>query len=349
MMQPAEQPFMSVIVCTYNGERVIGCAIESLLAQDYPDDRYEIIAVDDGSVDRTSEVVQKYPVRLVRHDSNLGLAASRNSGLAHMKGDIYVSFDDDCVVSPRWLRELALGYQEDDVAGVGSLIEEPATLRGIANRFMAAAGSGNPASLRLGASRNPLRRFVAYLIDQLSNDQPSSHIYQVRELNGATSTFPVETLRTVGGWDASLRAAEDTDLCNRIAKACPELRFITVSTARVIHDPSMSLRRFFSRPYYRGIDTLRYYRRNGIMPPVFPIPLAWVAGTVLAGLLNASLIPVTAIALPQILYLWWPVRALRERSPWHLLHTYMQLAEETSTVAGLVRGQILLQRNTVAR
>src|ERR1017187_7215299 len=97
---------------------------------------------------------------------------------------------------------------------------------------MAAAGSGNPASLRLGASRNPLRRFVAYLIDQLSNDQPSSHIYQVRELNGATSTFPVETLRTVGGWDASLRAAEDTDLCNRIAKAYPELRFITVSTAR---------------------------------------------------------------------------------------------------------------------
>jgi glycosyltransferase involved in cell wall biosynthesis len=342
-------PFMSVVVCAYNSERVIGRAIESLLAQDYPDDSYEVIVVDDGSSDGTRDVVLGYPVHLIQHECNRGLGAARNSGLAHVAGDVYVSFDDDCLVDPGWLRQLAMGYQEKSVAGVGSLIEEPATVHGIANRFMAAAGSHNPASLRLGSSSNPLRRFVAYLADQLSGDEPASPVYQVRELNGATATFPVGILRAVGGWDDSLRAEEDKDISHRIAQAYPGLRFLTVTNARVIHDPGMSLRRFLSRPYRRGIDILRYYRRNGLIPPIFPFPLAWALGTLLAGVINPSLALVAMIALPQLLYIWWPMHAVRERNSWALVYAYMQLGQEASTIVGLVRGQVLLHHQSAVR
>src|SRR6266702_510878 len=92
MRQPAQLPFMSVVVCAYNSERVVARAIESLLAQDYPGERYEIILVDDGSSDRTSAVAGQYPVRLARNEKNQGLAAARNTGLTHMKGDVYEGY-----------------------------------------------------------------------------------------------------------------------------------------------------------------------------------------------------------------------------------------------------------------
>jgi glycosyltransferase involved in cell wall biosynthesis len=344
MKQSFQPLFMSVVVCAYNSERVIARAIESLLAQDYPREQFEIVVVDDGSSDRTSAIVRGYPVRLVRHVTNLGLAAARNTGLSHIKGDVYVSFDDDCVVDPDWLCQLALGYGHDNVAGVGSSIEDPVEVRGIATRFMAAAGSANPPSMRLGASRSPLLRFAAYFSDQLKNDQPDTNVYQVRALNGATATFLADVLHAVGGWDASLRAAEDNDICTRIVKKFPNLNFFTVATARVVHDPRMGLRRFLCRPYSRGADTLKYYRRNSLTPPVFPFPCCWLSLTVVSGLMSPVLGLIAAILLPQLMYIWWPMRAVMERNLWHLLHAYLQLAEESSTLAGLVRGHVVLWR-----
>ncbi len=339
----AELPFMSIVLCAYNSEGVIARAIESLLTQDYPRELHEIVVIDDGSCDQTAQIVKEYPVLLVQHKVNLGRGAARNSGLAHIRGSVYVCFDDDCVVGPNWLRQLAKGYRQRDVAGVGSSIEEKIELRGIASRFMAAAASSSAPSLRLGASRRPLNRFVSYFIEQLSPQRPESDIYLVRELNGATASFPADIIRSVGGWDTSLRAVEDLDLCSRINKKYPDLRFYTVSTAFVIHDPSMSLRNFIHRPYVRGLDTLKYYRSNNLTPPVFPFPILWLCITILTAIINPFLGIVATLLLPQVLYFWWPLRAVRETTPWHLLFAYLQLAEESATIVGLVRGRLLLQ------
>lgn len=334
---------MSVVLCAYNSERVIARSIESLLAQDYPHERYEVVVIDDGSSDKTAQIARAYPVSLVQHETNLGRGAARNSGLAHIRGDVYVCFDDDCVVSTDWLHQLAKGYRQRDVAGVGSSIKERTELRGIASRFMAAAARSSPPSLRLGTSRNPLRRFISYFTVQLRPEQPSSEIYRVRGLNGATASFPVDIILAVGGWDTSLRAVEDFDLCSRIAKGYPDLNFYTVSTAFVVHDPSMSLRRFVYRPYARGLDTLKYYRSNRLTPPIFPFPILWLGALVATAIINPFLSIISALVLPQLLYLWWPLRAVREANPWHLLFAYLQLAEELATVFGLARGQLLLR------
>jgi Glycosyl transferase family 2/Glycosyl hydrolase family 26 len=87
---------MSIVLCAYNSERVIARALESLLAQDYPADLYEIVVVNDGSTDDTAQIVAEYPVRLVSHATNLGRGAARNTGLGYVKGDVYV-----CTQSPR--------------------------------------------------------------------------------------------------------------------------------------------------------------------------------------------------------------------------------------------------------
>src|SRR5262249_58148047 len=57
-------PFVTVLITTYNYGRFIEQAIESVLSQEYPGDRVQIVVVDDGSPDDTREVVKKYGSRI---------------------------------------------------------------------------------------------------------------------------------------------------------------------------------------------------------------------------------------------------------------------------------------------
>jgi len=344
MSRQNQLPSVTVVICVYNSAHLVGRAIESVLAQNYPKDRLEVIVVDDGSVDDSMNVAARYPVRTIRHFENQGVAAARDTGLTLATGEVYVCFDDDCHVSSDWLRTLTLGYQLPNVNGVGSVICPPKHLRGVVDRYMAASFSGNPIPINLGASRHPIKRFFAYVSDQFDwqfgngLDKP----YAVRQLNGASASFPVAILKGVGGWDRSLRWMEDADLCRRIAQEYPQGHFYAVPTAKMVHDPKMSLSHFLRRPYLRGLDNLRYYRRNHLIPPVFPYPLLWLAG-ILIGLAHgwAAALVVAAI-LPQILYVWWPLRA-RDGGLWHFVFPYLQLGEEMATISGLARGYLLLQ------
>ena len=87
-------PRVSVIIIVYNGETYLAEAIDSVLAQTWPD--YELLVVDDGSHDGSRELTQSYVdahpdrVRLLRHPGgvNRGMSATRNLGLTHAKGEL---------------------------------------------------------------------------------------------------------------------------------------------------------------------------------------------------------------------------------------------------------------------
>ncbi len=80
-----EYPFISVIVGIRNEERFIEECIESLLNLDYLRDSYEIIIVDGMSTDKTRELVQKYPVKLLLNERK-NVAAARNLGVKNSQG-----------------------------------------------------------------------------------------------------------------------------------------------------------------------------------------------------------------------------------------------------------------------
>jgi GT2 family glycosyltransferase len=91
---PGEPGLVSIIIPTYNRAGLIRLAIDSALAQTYG--RIEIIVVDDGSKDNTREVVESYgdPVRYV-YKQNGGVAAARNLGFRHARGEFIALLDSD--------------------------------------------------------------------------------------------------------------------------------------------------------------------------------------------------------------------------------------------------------------
>lgn len=110
---------ISVIVPAYNAAQTIGDCVQALLRQSVERDRYEIVVVDDGSTDATSELVAKYPsVRVIRQD-NAGPAVARNRGAQQARGDILLFTDADCVPAEDWIERMVAPFQSaDGVVGV---------------------------------------------------------------------------------------------------------------------------------------------------------------------------------------------------------------------------------------
>src|SRR3989304_4442751 len=99
---------ISIIIPTYNEEDEIVECLESLGKQTYGD--FEIIVVDDGSVDKTLSVLSKLKVKIeelkVFQQSHKGPGAARNLGAKHAKGEILVFIDADMTFDPNFLQEL---------------------------------------------------------------------------------------------------------------------------------------------------------------------------------------------------------------------------------------------------
>ena len=88
---------VSIIIPVYNGERFIQRAIRSIVDQNFPRKQFEIIVVDDGSTDNTSDIIQPFKdtIGIMRHEKNMGLAASRNTGIKAARGQYIVNLDAD--------------------------------------------------------------------------------------------------------------------------------------------------------------------------------------------------------------------------------------------------------------
>ncbi|HEY3020638.1 MAG TPA: glycosyltransferase [Solirubrobacteraceae bacterium] len=101
----SDLPLVSCIVITHQFERFVGRALDSVFAQEWPEERLDVVVIDDGSTDRTPEIVARYGDRVnyVRKP-NEGLMPSVNRGLAEARGDYltFVSGDDE--VCPERIR-----------------------------------------------------------------------------------------------------------------------------------------------------------------------------------------------------------------------------------------------------
>lgn len=96
----------SIVVPFYNKEKSIDACIQSLLTQEYPAERYEIICVNNNSTDSSCSLVSRYPGVKLIHEKRQGAYAARNAGILQSKGAFIVFTDADAKVADSWLRNI---------------------------------------------------------------------------------------------------------------------------------------------------------------------------------------------------------------------------------------------------
>ena len=209
-------PHISVVVCTYNGSRTIRECCEGLRRVDYPN--FEVIVVDDGSVDDSAALAREYGFRVIS-TPNRGLSSARNTGLQAARGEIVAYLDDDAYPDPQWLSYLARTFMSTDFAAVGGPNIAPTGTRLIAECI--ANAPGGP-------------------VHVLISDSEAEHI------PGCNMAFRKSELVAIGGFDSQFRVAgDDVDVCWRLKQSGRKLGFCPA--AMVWHHRRGSVRAYWKQ------------------------------------------------------------------------------------------------------
>lgn len=240
--QPEPEPMLevkfSVVIPTYNRAKMLAQALESVLSQSYAP--LEILVVDDGSTDDTSDVAERFGkhVRYIRQD-NAGVSVARNRGIKESRGDIIAFLDSDDAWEPEKLEIHAAVYQR--WPEVGWAVSDIIIVDDDRQPYPGVQGFSRAFPLFPDRRLEPRDFFsTALALDQLEVCGGCHEVFHgdafVLLLQGnfvqpSALTVRRELLERVGGFDDSFRVAGDTELAPRLA-ADSEGAIIMTSLAR---------------------------------------------------------------------------------------------------------------------
>ena len=184
-------PQVSVVTSVYNGEAFLEECISSILSQTFQD--FEYIILNDGSTDRTPDILAQYtdPRLRIIHQENLGIPKSLNKGISLCRTDLIAHLDADDYVHPHWLeKHFEFMSQNQDVVFSSSRFEE------------LFKGSLYPQSFSFIETDREIRNSLCFM-----NPIPHSFTFIRRPL-----------LLKAGGYDPKLIIAHDYDLWIRLLK-----------------------------------------------------------------------------------------------------------------------------------
>jgi len=250
---------VSVIVTTRNeADNIRGC-LDSLLAQDFPRDAYEVLIIDCSS-DATAEIAATYPgVRVLR--SERGFSRQKNLGVAEARFDILAFTDADCIIPPEWLKTIERAFRRPELAAAGGNAFPPP---GTSKFGFWSACVGHPSGGAIGFEANvtPGKDGIEFAA-------------------GCNSIYRREAIRAVQGFSPDFQAGgEDVDISRRMKAQGLLIDYIPDLT--VYHKPRPTLGSYFRWNVRVGV-TKWSLRRPGpfriVFNPFFPVwPLVLLAG-----------------------------------------------------------------------
>ena len=203
------RPSISVILPVFNGEVFLAEALESVFRQGY--DPLEIIVVDDGSTDRTAEIVRGYGDRVhYCHQNNSGPAAARNVGLGVASGEVVAFIDADDL------------WPEGKLALQMARFEENPSLEVVVGRVQ------------------------YFVLTQAPTGQAEFVPFQAPTLgaNLGAGIYKKSVFQKLGNFDAEFRFSEDLDFFLRIREKRVAMLIVdTVTLFYRLHDANMSRER----------------------------------------------------------------------------------------------------------
>jgi cellulose synthase/poly-beta-1,6-N-acetylglucosamine synthase-like glycosyltransferase len=233
-----DTPSIAVVVAALDDEEPLHDCLASLTALDYDPDKLEVVVVDNGSRDGTLEMARRFPFRVIE-EPRRGVGFARNAGIDASAGEIVAFTDPDCLVTTRWLREIAAAFGDPSVGAV--------------------AGAILPYPPRTIAERHAARRMSH------SQLRPLAHGF------GMTPNLALRraALEHVGLFDVAMPGGgfEDADLCWRLQRDTGlQLRYA---------DRAVVLHRYRSTPREFLVQHHRYGLGLALLRQRFPARLPW--------------------------------------------------------------------------
>lgn len=222
------QNYISIIIPTLNEEKYIGKCLEALTRVDSPNIEYEIIVVDNGSIDNTVEIAKSFNAKvLIKKDAHI--AELRNMGAMNSKGNILAFVDADCIVSQQWLQNAINCLEDTKSAVVGCVYKIPA---------------------------NSL--WVGKVSDIISQKRRSGY---VNYLPAGNIIVKKDCFFEVNGFDESLETNEDYDLCYRLREKGYKI-FSDPSIESVHLGTPNTISHLFKRELWHGTSTFKVFIKD---------------------------------------------------------------------------------------
>ena len=219
---------VSVVVRTLNSERTIDDCLKSLFSQTYRD--YEVLVIDDHSVDRTLQIAHKYRTRVFQ---NLPGKNPCNRGIEQATGEVIAFIDSDCVAPSTWLGRMVECFEDENVAVVGGEELAPPTSKYWPRCF------------------EPLRRMEKRFL---------YHWGSVERIITCNVAYRRDALIEVGGFNDLLFGGEEVELGWRLSKR--KCKVIFDPELVVLHNRRSSLARYFRQQFGLGLGNGRVVRMH---------------------------------------------------------------------------------------
>ena len=188
------KPIVTIGVCVRNCASTISETIESIIAQDYPEEYMEVIFVDDGSEDETLSLIKEYLPKMrgqvkIFHHKWRGIGYSRNIVLKNAKGDYILWLDGDMVVPKNYVRKLVEFMSNHPKVGI------------VKGKQSLKSGAGLWGTLE--AYSRAASRMINYRSEKAKN----------KALGTGGAIYRVSALKEVGGFDEKIKGyGEDLDV-----------------------------------------------------------------------------------------------------------------------------------------
>ena len=254
--QEATYPVVSIVIPVLDRAEELGRCLASIGSIDYPQEKLQVIVVDDGSKDDSAAVARGFGALVVASGGvRSGPAAARNVGAGHALGEILAFIDSDCTASLGWLAELVPLFRDDKTAAVGGLVEGMCSACAV-DRYEAVMSS-----LSLGSR------------ERFGNSGDDTFYLPSCNLLVRRTVF-----LSVGGFEKSMHVGEDVDLTWRLRDAGWTIAYLPSGSIK--HEHRSTLRSFMSRRFDYGTSegTLQKLhprrRKKFVLPPLLGAVLA---------------------------------------------------------------------------
>jgi glycosyltransferase involved in cell wall biosynthesis len=225
----------SVVIPTRSRPERLATCLESLAAQDFPRERFEVIVVEDGGrslIDVIGRFRGRLQLRVVERPPS-GRSAARNHGAAEAHGELVAFTDDDTQPEPGWIRALTTRHAAVPGHALG----------------------GRTVSI---SPANPYARASGVILDLAYAHRNRRLPNGARFFAASNLALPTDRFRLVGGFDPRLPISEDRELCDRWAEHGFGMTYVPEATIR--HATPTSLLGFCRKQFGYGRGAFDYQR-----------------------------------------------------------------------------------------